>query len=183
MSDTGTSTQTGLKTGPIAPPLRRLATRLFATLLLFWLMLNGSISPATLFTGVIVAGAIAVFFARDLSFLSGFNLTPEGIGAAFLFIGYFLKELVKANLALATLVLTPSLPISPAIVKVRTRLTDPVGRLLLANAITLTPGTLTCEIRGDHLYVHWVTARDTELDAATAEIVAEFERYLEKMYG
>ncbi|WP_434287703.1 Na+/H+ antiporter subunit E [Celeribacter sp. SCSIO 80788] len=178
MSDTDISLP-----GPTTPPLRRLATRLFATLLLFWLMLNGSLSPATLVTGVIVAGVIAIFFARDLSFLSGFNLTPAGIGAAVLFIGTFLKELVKANLTLARLVLTPSLPIAPAIVKVRTRLTDPVGRLLLANAITLTPGTLTCEIEDDHLYVHWVVAKDTDVDAATVEIVSSFERYLEKMYG
>lgn len=179
MSDTGTSPQTTA----LPAPFKRLATRLFATLFLFWLMLNGSLSPATLLTGVIVAGVIAVLFARDLSFLSGFNMTPAGIGAAVLFIGYFLKELVKANLALATLVLTPSLPISPAIVKVRTKLTDPVGRLLLANAITRTPGTLTCEIEGDHLYVHWVVAKDTDPEAATAQIVAGFEHYLEKMYG
>ncbi|WP_081424040.1 Na+/H+ antiporter subunit E [Celeribacter ethanolicus] len=179
MSDTDISLP-----GPTTPPpLRRLATRLFTTLLLFWLMLNGSLSPATLVTGVIVAGLIAMVFARDLSFLSGFNLTPAGIGAAFLFIGYFLKELVKANLALARLVLTPSLPIAPAIVKVRTKLTDPVGRLLLANAITLTPGTLTCEIKGDHLYIHWVVAKDTDHEVATQEIVAGFEHYLEKMYG
>ncbi|SFJ05530.1 Na+/H+ antiporter subunit E [Celeribacter neptunius] len=180
MSDTGVPIPAK---GTTAPPLGRFATRLFATLFLFWLLLNGSLSPATLLSGVVVAGVIAFFFSRNLSFLSGFNLTPKGIGAGLMFIGYFLKELVKANLALAKLVVTPSLPLSPAIVKVRTRLTHPVGRLLLANAITLTPGTLTTEIQGEYLYIHWVVAKDTEIDAATQEIVAGFEQYLEVMYG
>lgn len=174
---------TGLLSKGTAAPWRPLATRLFATLFLFWILLNGSLSIATLISGLVVAGVIAIFFARNLSFLSGFHLTPAGIGAALLFIGYFLKELVKANLALAKLVLTPALPVDPAIVKVRTKLTDPVGRLLLANAITLTPGTLTCEIKGEFLYVHWVVAQSTDIEAATQEIVAGFERYLEVMYG
>ena len=73
--------------------------------------------------------------------------------------------------------------VRPAIVKVRTRLTDPVARLLLANSITLTPGTLTVEISGAWLYVHWVVAPTTDPDAATREIVAGFERHLEVIYG
>lgn len=166
-----------------APPLTQFATRLFVTLFLFWLLLNGSMSLATLISGVLVAGVIAFFFARHLSFLTGFNMTPAGFGAALMFVLYFLKELVKANLALAKLVLTPALPLSPAIVKVKTRLTHPVGRLMLANAITLTPGTLTTEIEGEHLYVHWVVAKNTDVEAATQEIVRGFEKYLEVIYG
>ncbi|MCA0043269.1 Na+/H+ antiporter subunit E [Celeribacter litoreus] len=169
------------------PPLDGLSggvsLRLFATLFLFWVLLNASLSFATILSGLVVAGVISAAFGRHLSFLSGFNLAPAGIFAAFQFIGYFLKELVKANLSLAALVMKPSLPISPAIVKVRTTLTDPVARLLLANAITLTPGTLTCEIKGEFLYIHWVVTKSTDLDEATQEIVAGFERYLEVMYG
>ena len=70
----------------------------------------------------------------------------------------------------------------PAIVKVRTRLRHPVARLLLANSITLTPGTLSVELQGEWIYVHWVVAKATEPEAATAEIVAGFEKYLEVMY-
>ena len=46
--------------------------------------------------------------------------------------------------------------------RVETRLTDPVARLLLANAITLTPGTLSVELSGRWLYVHWVVAETTD---------------------
>lgn len=179
MSDIGQETARAI----YAPPLKRVMTPLFVTLLFFWVLLNGSLSLATLLTGVIVAGVISVFFAGSLSVLSGVALTPSGIGNALLFVGYFLKELFKANIAMARLVVDPALPIDPAIVKVRTRLTHPVGRLLLANAITLTPGTLTCEIKGDHLYIHWVVAKGTDIETATQEIVSGFERYLEKIYG
>lgn len=157
--------------------------KLFGLLLLFWVLLNGSIAASTLLVGVIVAGVIVLFFSGTLSFLSGLRLTPEALRATVLYLGYFFKELVKANLNMARIVLSPSLPINPAIVKVRTKLTHPVGRLLLANSITLTPGTLSVEIKDDHLYIHWVVANSTDTEAATQEIVAGFEKYLEVMYG
>jgi multicomponent Na+:H+ antiporter subunit E len=91
--------------------------------------------------------------------------------------------LVISNLRLAAVVLSPSLPIKPGIVKVRTRLKSRMGRLMLANSITLTPGTLTVEMDGEWLYIHWVSVQSPDIEAATAEIVAGFERYLEVIYG
>ena len=157
--------------------------KLFATLVVFWLLLNGSLALGTLAVGLVVAAAIALFFPAKLSVLSGHRLSAEALIASLRFVGYFLKELVKANLAMAALVLNPRLPVAPAIVKVRTGLADPVARLLLANAITLTPGTLTVEIAGEWLYVHWVVAPTTDPEEATRAIVAGFERHLEVMYG
>jgi multicomponent Na+:H+ antiporter subunit E len=159
------------------------SVKLFGMLLLFWLLLNGSIALGTLGVGVVVAALIVVFFGGSLSFLSGHRLTPDALIATVLFVGYFLKELVKANLQMAAIVLRRELPIKPAIVKVRTRLTDPVARLLLANSITLTPGTLSVEMKGEWLYIHWVVATTTDPDEASREIVAGFEKYLEVMYG
>lgn len=156
---------------------------LFATLLLFWLLLNGSLAGDVLLVGVVAALFIAILFRGGRSILSGFHFTPHAIFATAGYLMFFLAELVKANLHIARVVLTPSLPISPAIVKVRTRLQSPMGRLLLANSITLTPGTLTVEINGEWLYIHWVNAEATDIDAATAQIVAGFEKYLEVMYG
>ena len=88
-----------------------------------------------------------------------------------------------SNFKLAGVVLSPNLPINPGIVKVRTRLKSRMGRLLLANSISLTPGTLTVELDGEWLYIHWVTMESTDIDAATASIVSGFEHYLEVMYG
>ena len=52
--------------------------------------------------------------------------------------------------------MSPSLPINPGIVEVKTRLTSKIGRLFPANSITLIPGTLTVHIKGDSLFIHWV---------------------------
>jgi multicomponent Na+:H+ antiporter subunit E len=156
---------------------------LFATLFLFWILLNGSVSQDVLLVGAIAAFVIALMFRGGLGVFSELRLTPRALVTSVFYVFYFLKELVKSNLKLASIVLSPALPVSPGIVKVRTRLKSPMGRLLLTNSITLTPGTLTVDLVGEWLYVHWVTVESDDVDAATASIVAGFERYLEVMYG
>jgi len=156
---------------------------MFSTLLLFWLMLTGTIALDSLLFGVFASLAITLLFRDGFSFFTEFRATPQAFLAGLLYYGYFLKELVRSNLKLAGIVLSPDLPIDPAIVKVRTGLKSRMGRLMLANSITLTPGTLTVELDGEWIYVHWVRVETTDLDGATEEIVAGFERYLEVMYG
>jgi multicomponent Na+:H+ antiporter subunit E len=155
----------------------------FTTLFLFWVLLNGSVKSDVLLVGVAVAWVIAALFHNGLSVLSDLRPTPRAWWAALMYLPYFLKELVKSNVKLAAVVLAPALPLNPGIVKVRTRLKSRMGRLLLANSITLTPGTLTVEMSGEWLYIHWVTVDSPDIEGATASIVAGFERYLEAMYG
>ncbi len=168
---------------PLNHNILRHKSEIFAFLLLFWILLNGSIAPEVLGVGAIVALVIMQFSRGGMTFLTGFRYTPEAVRATLLYLLFFFKELMKANLRLAKIVLSPSLPINPGFVKVRTKLKSPMGRLLLANSITLTPGTLTVEMEGEWLYVHWVTMDASDIDGATDEIVAGFERYLEIMYG
>ena len=156
---------------------------LFVTLLLFWVMLNGTLAVDSFIIGIVVSLGITLLFCSGLSFFTEFRATPQAFIAGILYYIYFFKELIKANFRLAAIVLSPSLPIKPGIVKVRTRLKSRMGRLMLANSITLTPGTLTIELEGEWLYVHWVTVETTDIEEATAQIVAGFESYLEVMYG
>jgi multicomponent Na+:H+ antiporter subunit E len=157
--------------------------RLFVVLLVFWLLLNNSLAPDVLIVGIVASFLIALIFQSGRSVLSDLNLSPRGIGTAIMFILYFIKELIISNIRLASIVLAPSLPVNPGIVKVRTKLKSPVGRMLLANAITMTPGTLTVELRHEWLYIHWVTVDATDIEGATTNLVSDFERYLEVMYG
>lgn len=90
---------------------------------------------------------------------------------------------MKSNLQLTAITLSPSLPVTPGIVKVRTKLKSRMGRLMLANSITLTPGTLSVELDGEFIYVHWVKVDTTDTEEATKAIVEKFESYLEVMYG
>ncbi|OQX14655.1 MAG: hypothetical protein BWK73_09080 [Thiothrix lacustris] len=156
---------------------------LFVTLMLFWLMLSGKLDTDVLIVGAVASLIIALLYRDGLSFFTEFRFTPQAIVAGFRYYGYFLRELFKSNLNMAAIVLSPSLPITPGIVKVRTRLKSRMGRLMLANSITLTPGTLTVEMAGEWLYIHCVTLGATDVEAATAEIVSGFESYLEVMYG
>ncbi len=158
--------------------------RLFGALMVFWLLLlGGSLAWDSVLIGVVVAALIALFVSSKLSYFYGFRFTWASLRATIGFIGFFLIELVKANLNVARIVLTPSLPVKPAIVRIKTGLKNPVARVFLANGITLTPGTLTVEMKGEWLYIHWVVAETTDLEAATEAIAAGFERYLEVMYG
>jgi multicomponent Na+:H+ antiporter subunit E len=158
-------------------------TMLFATLLCFWILLNGSLALDVLVVGLIAAFVITLLFGNSLAVVSEFRATPRAMVTALGYVFFFAKELVKSNLNLASIVLSPALPLNPGIVKVRTRLKSRMGRLLLANSITLTPGTLTVDIDGEWLYIHWVTVDSADIEAATAAIVSGFEDYLEVMYG
>lgn len=156
---------------------------LFVTLLLFWIMLNGTMAADNIIVGIIVSFSITLLFCSGLSFFTEFRATPQAFITGLFYYVYFFKELIKSNFRLAAIVLSPSLPINPGIVKVRTKLKSKMGRLMLANSITLTPGTLTVELDGEWLYVHCVTVNATDTEEATAQIVAGFESYLEVMYG
>ena len=156
---------------------------MFVALFLFWLLLNASLANDVLVVGAVAAAIITFLFRNGLGFFSELRLNPRALLTTVLYFLFFIKELVKANLNLASIVLAPSLPLNPGIVKVRTRLKSKMGRLMLANSITLTPGTLTVEMLGEWLYIHWVTVDSADIDEATAAIVSGFEDYLEVMYG
>jgi multicomponent Na+:H+ antiporter subunit E len=80
-------------------------------------------------------------------------------------------------------VLHPKLPIKPGIVLVKTKLKTPLGRLLLANSITLTPGTITVESDGDDFYIHWIRVEGVHDKERTRKIVSGFEGFLEVICG
>ncbi|MBF0471113.1 MAG: Na+/H+ antiporter subunit E [Gammaproteobacteria bacterium] len=162
---------------------RRDSLVLFATLLLFWMMLMGRLDGDVLLVGTIISLVITLFCHQGLSFFTEFRLSRQAVIAGFRYYGHFFFELVRSNLRMAKIVLSPQLPINPGIVKVRTRLKSRMGRLMLANSITLTPGTLTVELEGEWLYIHWVTVTTTDIEEATREIVSGFETYLEVIYG
>lgn len=156
---------------------------LFVALFLFWVLLNGSLAGDVLIVGAVASALIAIFFRGHLGWFSELRLTPKALATTIAYVFYYLKELVKSNVNVAAIVLSPALPVKPGIVTVRTKLKSSMGRMLLANSITLTPGTLTVDIDGDELHIHWVTVDSPDIEGATQAIVAGFERYLEVMYG
>ena len=146
-----------------------------ASLMLFtaWLLMAGSLQWQELVVGAAAAMTVSYLSLARLRFLD--DLLP-GLALPWHVAHYlvvFLRALIASNLDMARRVLAPSLPIYPSIMEVQTQLRSPLGRLLLANSITLTPGTLTVEVTEDRLRVHWIDARDAEDLAATTRIIAE----------
>lgn len=144
-----------------------------------WMLLAGSLQLDELLLGGFVALTITVFFAHQFSIFTGFRFSLYAPFYIMVYLFNFSIALIRANLDLARRVLSPSLPINPALVTVTTQLQSPLARLLLANTITLTPGTLTVDVMDDKLLVHWVYyPPGTDLEQATRQIAATFERDL-----
>jgi multicomponent Na+:H+ antiporter subunit E len=158
------------------------ALLLFLFLLLFWMLFTPK-DFQELSIGIIVALILTLLFASRASLLGELRLTPKAFffGLAYIFV--FLLELLKSNLDVASRVLNPALPIKPGIVKVRTKLKTRLGRIVLANSITLTPGTLTVETRGENFYIHWIDVSAFDVETASQAITEHFERYLEVIFG
>lgn len=151
----------------------------FVVSLFLWLLLAGSLQRQELIAGGVVALAVTLVAGPRLTIFAGLKLTPGAPLHLLRYLMHFFAALVRANLDMARRVLTPSLPLRPAVVEVETRLQSPLGKLLLANSITLTPGTLSVDVQEERILVHWVDcAPGTDLKAATRAIAESFERHI-----
>jgi multicomponent Na+:H+ antiporter subunit E len=73
------------------------------------------------------------------------------------------------------------MPIRPGIVKVKTSLKSDMAKMLLANSITMTPGTITVDIIDDDLYIHWIYIKSEDPEVYTGMITGAFEKYIKKI--
>ncbi len=147
-----------------------------------WVLLFWSADPWVLGTGA--------FFALIVGAALG-SIYPDGVGKVLqpmrwvwllLYLPYFLWYVLRANLDVALRVVHPDVPIRPGIVKVRTTLTSDMARTFLANSITLTPGTLTLDLDGEDVYVHWINIDTDEAARRTGEICGRFEPLLRRIF-
>ena len=77
-------------------------------------------------------------------------------------LGRFISEMALSNLAQARLVLSPRLRSNPQWIAFRTELRSPISRTVLGVMISMTPGTLTCDLRGRTIFIHVLNARRQE---------------------
>jgi len=154
----------------------------FALAFLAWLALTAGGGGQEIVAGAVVALIVALVAGR---FMSGFPRRgfPRRVGFAILYFFRFLWEMIKANFQVAGIVLHPLRPIKPGIIKIRTELTKDTAMTILANSITLTPGTFTIDINPEarEIYVHCITVDGTSVDENTKRIGARFERILKEV--
>lgn len=120
-----------------------------------WLVLAG-IHVQELITGAVVSLALALLIGRLVNYEFGLGSVVSAVKYIVLYIPLFVWKMILANLDMARIVLTPKLPIKPGFVTVKTGLKSDIGRLTLANSITLTPGTLSIDVAEDEVLIHWV---------------------------
>lgn len=155
----------------------------FLVLLGVWVLLMYPLPPQEIYAGIGISLLLALLPLPGIRIYKEISLAPKRILFLILYVGVLVKEIFKANIDVALRVVKQPLPIDPGIVKVNTKLKSKLGRLALANSITLTPGTITVDTRGESFYIHWIAVDADDADEATRKIVSQFERYLEVIFG
>ncbi len=147
-------------------------------LALAWAALNGQFSPQYLFFGFILGYLMLFISRRALGCTSYVTKVPRVIR----FLLFFLGELFLSNLRVAWEVLTPGWGMSPAIVAIPLTVTTPLQITLLAQLITLTPGTLSIDVSTDRrvLYVHAMYVKD--IDEFRRSIKEGFEKQIQEVF-
>jgi multicomponent Na+:H+ antiporter subunit E len=151
-------------------------------LFLVWLCLTSSLNIQELLTGFILSLILALFFNNLYLDLGLPPLTIPRIIYFLIYLGILFIEIIKANLDVAYRILHPKMPIKPGIVTIKTGLKQDIAKMILANSITLTPGTFTLDILGDNLLIHWINVKTDDIEGATKTIGQKFEKYLRKIF-
>lgn len=149
----------------------------FIVLWLAWVLIAG-FAPYELLLGGVVALILSLLISRYVGYSFGVSAVIGLFRFIFVYIPVFLYRLVLANFDMAYRVLSPKLPISPRIVKVPTGLQSDFKKLVLANTITLTPGTLSLDVEDDGVLVHWVNAQGESGEEYKKAISLDFESLL-----
>ena len=142
-----------------------------------WLIFNGKVTLEIVLFGIVLSTLVYLFCCKFLGYnpkreLIALRLLPQGIGYFFVLVW----EVVKANVAAISLVVSPKYEVEPALVTFRTELKSDLARTILANSITLTPGTITVELTDDEFKVHCL---DKEMAEGIEDSV--FVRLLQKL--
>ena len=147
-----------------------------------WLLLTGSLDVQNCVAGIIIAVLCTVFIGHMFFENTHKMFNPRRIIWFLYYIPVFFLHMVRANLDVAYRVIHMDVPIRPGIVKVKTTMKSDLGLTFLANSITLTPGTLTVDIIGSDLYIHWIYVKTDDPEEQTALIVRRFENILKKVF-
>ncbi len=159
---------------------------MFFLIFAVWLILNGKVTAEICLFGVGISAALVFFMCRFMDYslkkeILMFRLSPLLIR----YFGVLVKEIVKANVSVLKIIVSPGLQPEPALVFFETDLKTGVAKTMLANSITLTPGTITVSVEGSRFCVHCL---DKELaegmeESAFVELLKEMEEKETKWRG
>ena len=131
---------------------------LFALLFGFWLLMSGHYDAFHIGAGLLSAALVVAlngrlarhFYVRD----NLCDCAPLRGPRLLFYLPWLIYQIGVASLQVAGVVLSPRMPVNPSLVRFRTKLPTQAARVILANSITLTPGTITLQLEGDEYLVH-----------------------------
>ncbi len=132
---------------------------IFIIVMGFWLLLSASLHWQHLMVGTLLSIVVTIVWS-EIKITENGRRTSFTLKQFFMMICYLfclVWEVLKANIMVAVIVLSPKLPISPGLVIMRNELKHDLMRVFYANSITLTPGTITVDLYNDYHVVHAVT--------------------------
>lgn len=141
---------------PAMPPSKTDPKRIVgATLLLgtIWYLWSGHTEPFVLTLGAISL-AITIFFAVRMKVIDSEGYPFEIAAGLVRYVPWLVWQIIVSNLVVAKLILHPKLPIRPAMVRVPANQRTVLGRVVHANSITITPGTISLDVTEDSILVH-----------------------------
>lgn len=151
------------------------------TLSIAWIFITGSPTLATFMQGVMFSIPITFIFRRF--YPGGMNLAKlEKLPYLVEYFAIFLEALLISNLEVANRLLRPSKEIKPDIIEYKSKLQSPTALAILADSITLTPGTLTvdCDDKTNKLVIHCLDGKCTD---QTRKDIQNWENLLMKTFG
>ena len=120
-----------------------------------WVIFNGQITPEVCLLGAVTAAVLFAFTCRFLDYSIEKEKHVLRRSAGFVkYVLVLIQEIVKANFAVMHMILSEREELEPVLVHFRSGMKTPTGRALLANAITLTPGTITVTLEDSDYVVH-----------------------------
>lgn len=124
-------------------------------LLALWIIFNGRFTPEILITGIIIVALIFLFACKFLKYsvkieLLTYRFVPFAIG----YLAILIKEIIKANFEVLKLIFKGNNKLEPVVYHFHCDLNTELARTILANSITLTPGTITISMHDNEFYVH-----------------------------
>lgn len=160
----------------------------FFIVLVIWIIFAGRVSSDVLIVGSI-ASLVTTWLYSDLLFRNTNRKTKwtfyiRKIIYIILFVPLFFYEAFISALKVSKHVFEREPSFSPGIVKVKTTLTNITALTILANLITLTPGTLTLDfdMREKAFFIHWIDVTTLEEAETRKEVIERFEKWLEVIF-
>lgn len=153
----------------------------------FWILLTWSFASQELIMGAVVSLAVALFSARFFIHEKPARLlNPRRLGSLIVYVFVFLGELIKANVDMARRCFGGCRKVNPGVIKVPVDLDGDYAEAMLANSITLTPGTITLDIaqQGEqtYYYIHWIDVTETDGKKAGEIIKGRMEKWIRRIW-